>query len=226
MKICIDPGHGGKDSGAANGSLYEKDIVLDIAKRLERLCAAAGFKTAMTRETDIFSSPAEKAEMGNKSGADIFVSIHCNSAASVLANGTETLVYSLEGETGSLGRFIQEELIERLELRDRGVKKRSDLVVLNSTKMPAALVEVAFISNAAEKVLLSNADFRESAAISIFNGISKYFRKGGGEMTTEEAVLRLKEAGVTKSPDYWLSASKCVLYLPELLKNMAENLKK
>ncbi|MEA4816699.1 MAG: N-acetylmuramoyl-L-alanine amidase [Lachnospiraceae bacterium] len=223
MKICIDAGHGGKDSGATNANLYEKDVNLDIAKKLNALCLLAGFETVMTRENDIYHSPSEKAEKANLSNADIFISIHCNSAASVLANGTETLVYST-GEGTTLGEAIQKALISRLELRDRGIKQRSDLIVLNSTKMPAVLVEVAFISNPSEKVLLANADFRQNAATAIFEGISSFFKKGVENVTTEEAILKLKEKGVLQNPEYWINASNCVLYLPELLKNMANTL--
>ena len=120
--------------------------------------------------------------MANTYGADLFVSIHCNSATVAQANGTETLVYSLEGESFRLGNIIQDKLIEHLKRANRGVKARKDLAVLNSTKMPAVLVELAFISNDAEMRLLINDKFQEAAAQAICEGILSYAGLEDGEM--------------------------------------------
>lgn len=190
--VCVDPGHGGSDPGAVNGALYEKDVVLDVAKNLKAMLEKSGYKVYMTREDDTFLKPSGKAMAGNAAKADIFVSIHCNASVNKEANGTETLTYDDEGEGFLLGKNIQEGLISALRLKDRKVKVRKELTVLNSTNMPAALAEIAFITNGNEKKMLAEEGFRKKAAEGIFNGIEKYFGKGK-KMTLEEAKKRLKE---------------------------------
>ena len=179
MKICIDPGHGGKDSGATNGKAYEKTVNLAVSLKLKALLIDRGLEVLLTRETDVFNTVTEK--------ADIFVSIHCNAAASVTANGTETLTYKLNGDDLRLAIAIQNKLVTYLKRKDRGVKARPDLAVLNQTKMPSALVELAFITNEAEKQLLVSADFQNAAAKAIFEGILSY---AGLEET--EVVTKIK----------------------------------
>jgi N-acetylmuramoyl-L-alanine amidase len=192
VKICIDPGHGGTDPGAISGALYEKDVVLDVAIRLEKLLREAGHETFMTRVNDVFETPARKAWKANNTKADYFVSIHCNAADTPFAEGTETLVYELKGEEGKLGRKIQESLVESLKTRDRGVKERKDLIVLNSTSMIAVLVEIAFISNPKEKALLIDIDKRKAIAKAIFAGIQRHLGLYP-EKTMEELQNSVKE---------------------------------
>lgn len=197
-RICIDPGHGGNDPGAVNGTLSEKDVVLDVGLRLKKLLTAAGHIVVMTREDDTYRKPSQKAYIGNSSDTDIFVSLHCNSAANGQANGTEVLVYDDIGEAHRLGECLQRHLIGALGLRDRGVKLRPDLIVLNSTRMPAALAEIAFISNPGEKIKLSMPSFRAKAAEALFKGIQEYLGEEAKavdkkEMSLEEAKKTVKE---------------------------------
>lgn len=217
--ICIDPGHGGTDPGATNGALYEKDVVLDIALKLKKLLQDAGYEVFMTREKDIYNTPYQKAAYGNNVKADIFVSIHCNSATSEQANGTETLIYGgPEGER--LGKCIQESLIKELVLTDRGVKIRKELTVLNSTNMPAVLVETAFISNPEEKLLLLKTEFKAKVSLGIFNGIEEYFGKGSNTMTLEEAKKIVKEK--YNFDDNTMLYLEMYRYGENLLKRLAE----
>ena len=78
-KIFIDAGHGGKDSGAVNGKIFEKDIALNIALKVEKMLKACGIETVMSRITDIFVTLQDRAKLANNSNADLFVSIHVNS---------------------------------------------------------------------------------------------------------------------------------------------------
>lgn len=190
-RICIDPGHGGNDPGAVNGALAEKDVVLDVGLRLKKLLTEAGHEVIMTRENDTYLTPRQKAGVGNGAKADIFVSLHCNSAASEQANGTEVLVYDDIGEAHRLGECLQRHLIGALGLRDRGVKLRPDLIVLNSTRMPAALAEIAFISNPGEKIKLSMPSFRAKAAEALFKGIQEYL--GEEAKTVDKKDMSLEE---------------------------------
>ena len=189
-KICIDAGHGGTDPGACHGALYEKDVALDIALNLEKFLRDAGHEVFMTRVNDVFHTPAQKALIANNSQADYFISIHCNAYLDPSANGTETLVYNLNGEGGRLAKQVQKSLLESLETRDRGVKERKDLIVLNSTRMPAILVETAFITNPNEKAILLDAKKRKEIAKAIFSGIQRHL---GVEPTTEEVMKKYKK---------------------------------
>ena len=191
----------------------------------------------MTRETDVYHTPYQKAKYGNQVGADIFVSIHCNAAASESAHGTETLSYDLDGESYKLAKAIQESLIAVTNLTDRGVKQRKDLIVLNSTTMPAALVETAFISNKEEKLLLMDEAFRQKIAAAIANGIDSYFGKEsqnetengkdqngeGKNMTVEEAKKTIQEkCGFDDNTMQYLSFYR---YADSMLTRLAEAMK-
>jgi N-acetylmuramoyl-L-alanine amidase len=88
--VVIDPGHGGKDPGAQGSNLREKEVVLDIAKRLKPLLEEAGFKVIMTRDTDEFISLQERTEIASKTNADIFLSVHANSNPVKKTEGMET----------------------------------------------------------------------------------------------------------------------------------------
>ncbi len=198
--IAIDPGHGGSDPGACASAAMEKNIVLQIAKKLETELKNQGFNTFMTRTTDTYDTPNRKAQKANNAGADIFISIHCNSAASVLAKGTETLAYDITGDSGKLAKMVQTQLIKASGLRCRGVKERKDLIVLNSTKMPAILVETAFISNKDERLLLLSDSFQEKTAEAIRKGVCKYF---GMEYKEEDEMqkteIKLNVNGTAKT---------------------------
>ena len=184
-KICIDAGHGGTDPGACNGALCEKDVVLEIALHLEKMLRTAGHETFMTRINDVFNTPAEKAFRANNTKADYFISIHCNASIQPSANGTETLVYELNGEGGRLAKQVQKSLLETLGTRDRGIKERKELIVINSTRMPAILVEVAFISNPEEKAMLLDAKKRKVIAQAIFTGVQRHL----GLDNADDAVM-------------------------------------
>lgn len=173
--ICVDAGHGGKDPGACSNGVQEKDIALKIALKVKGLLLANDLGVVMTRESDQYDSVNEKARKANLAKADLFVSIHCNSASQLSANGTETLSYDLTGKSFQLASCIQQELTNICQRRNRGVKQRKDLAVLNSTQMPAILVETAFISNEEERKLLQQEAFQNKIAMAIVKGICQYY---------------------------------------------------
>ncbi|MBR6301185.1 N-acetylmuramoyl-L-alanine amidase [bacterium] len=227
-KIFIDAGHGGKDPGAVNGDIYEKDIALQIALKLNNALKNNGFETSMSRSTDVFIPLAERAKKANKFGADFFVSIHLNSAGNSSANGIETLVYENKGVNNQLATNIQNELIKITGATNRGIKEQKKLVVLNSTKMPAVLIEVGFISNFSEGTLLLFNSCQKGIAQAITNGICKYFKKEVKGMAkvenVQDALKILHEKGVINSVDYWVKAVDIVKYLDALIINMANKI--
>ena len=179
MKLFLDPGHGGKDPGAVAAGYREKDIALNIAHMVGMILEEAGAEVRMSRERDVFVCLAERAMMANEWGADLFLSIHCNSAASSAATGTESLVYAENGRANDLAGQIADRIGQDLHLTNRGVKVRPELAVLNSTHMDAVLVETAFISNAKDrnKLLIQPEDF----AAAIAGAVQDWSGLKGGE---------------------------------------------
>ena len=106
-----------------------------------------------TRPTDVYESPAQKAEEGNQTGADYFVSIHRNSSPYPNQySGVESLVYNRYGEAARMANNINQQL-ETVGFLNQGVNERTNLVVLNRTQMPAVLVEAGFINTDADNQL-------------------------------------------------------------------------
>ncbi|MFW6030588.1 MAG: N-acetylmuramoyl-L-alanine amidase, partial [Halanaerobiales bacterium] len=182
--ITLDPGHGGQDPGALGHSeIYEKNPVLEIALRLEKLLENAGAEVIMTRSTDEFISLEERVKLANKMNSDIFVSIHLNGHHSSGSFGTETFI-APDGKKNSklLGQFMQASLVEQLGTFDRGVKEE-ELYVLEQANMPAVLEEVLFISNKESENKIKQEGFKDEAAVAMYKGISKYF-----ELLAEEEI--------------------------------------
>ena len=150
--VCIDAGHGGYDVGAVNGNRYEKNDNLALAKLVQKILEEQGIKTIMTRDNDTKVSLRQRCRIANKKEADIFVSIHRNSAES--GKGIEIWTSrSKSKEDLNLANIILEELVESEIQENRGVKSGTakggftDYYVLKNTKMPSCLVELGFISN-------------------------------------------------------------------------------
>ncbi|OCA88374.1 N-acetylmuramoyl-L-alanine amidase [Bacillus sp. FJAT-27225] len=176
--IMIDPGHGGTDPGASGNGLVEKEIVLDVANKLNSRLNDSLSKILMTRTEDSFPSLSERVAQANKSGADIFISIHMNAFTTSSANGTETWwndVYA-SADSRLLAEEIQKELVKALGTRDRGVKE-GDFRVIKETRMPSVLVEMAFISNGTDAGKFKTDAQRQKASDAIYRGIVNYFNK-------------------------------------------------
>lgn len=170
MKIFLNPGHGGNDPGAVSkNGLKEKDVVKRICDILAQKLRNAGHSVMVYQEQKSFT---EVSKEENKSGADLFVSVHCNSFSSSSAHGVETLYYPTSVKGKHLAECIQNALLKQTGLFNRGCKMRRDLHVLKATKSPAVLVETAFISNPEEEKLLR--DKPEIFAEGILAGIKNY----------------------------------------------------
>ncbi|MCM3164357.1 MULTISPECIES: N-acetylmuramoyl-L-alanine amidase [Bacillaceae] len=174
--IAVDPGHGDHDPGALGFGLQEKDIVLDVALKLQKLLEAEGAKVVMTRTNNTFIKLADRATIANNAKADIFISLHINSAGSEAAHGTETYWNNNYQSTESkkLAEKIQKRLIEKLGTNNRGVKEANFYVIKNTT-MPSVLAELGFISNEAEAAKLKTSQFRENAAEAVLLGVLDYY---------------------------------------------------
>lgn len=170
-KNMTDAGHGGYDSGApgVHGCL-EKDIVLDVANRIDNYLESQGIENTNTRTTDIFVALKDRTNKANNLSVNSFVSIHCNSSDSSSAQGIETYCYKFKHRT--LADIIHEQLIqEGLYTKNRGIKE-GDLHVVRETNMDACLVELGFITNEADYNLIMNNKDRFAKAIA--KGICKF----------------------------------------------------
>ena len=149
MKICIDAGHGGADSGAVGikGRL-EKSDNLEFALTLEVELRSRGHKTLLTRIGDVYPSLDERVKKANEWGADVFISLHRNAFDDSNANGGEVL-YGTNASRKSikLAEIVNEKMNIAAGFTNRGAK-RQGATVLNKTKMPAITVEAGFITNA------------------------------------------------------------------------------
>ena len=186
-KIFIDAGHGGTDPGASGNGLVEKTIALDIATRLQTELQKLGATTRMSRTTDILPSIDSRINSSNSFGANIFVSIHNNSAAITSANGIETLVGdNASKNTINLAKTVSARLASRLgaSLRsgiDTGVKRAPadtgryvKVVDTAYNKAWAILPEILFLSNATDASKLNSATNRQVAAEAIASGINTF----------------------------------------------------
>ena len=172
IKVFIDAGHGGTDPGAVGNGLNEKDVVLNIAKKLGALLNGRGISIKYSRTTDTYLSLEDRARLANAWGADLFVSIHANSATSSV-RGTECYTHpTANTATKTLSANISRSIASKFGIPNRG-HKEANFAVLRLSNMPAILVETAFISNSSDANLLNTR--QDDFANAIFNEILNYF---------------------------------------------------
>lgn len=172
--VVIDPGHGGGDHGAIRGDINEKDITLDVSKRVRDLLEKKGYEVFMTREIDETLSLQERVEISENLVPDMFVSIHVNSSNSDAPNGLETHYY--KDNSLILAKTVHASMLNHVQANNRGLFK-SKFYVINHTTAPAILLEIGFMSNPIERVQLIT-DFRKQVtAKAIAEGIDDYFKQ-------------------------------------------------
>ena len=181
--IVMDAGHGGRDPGAIgfNGN-YEKDINLEITRKLKDELKSKGYKVVSTRDNDEYVENIDRARLANKNRSRVFISIHANSMENNSStNGIQVLYYpNRESTIGDLNNnelagIMMNSLMNGTGAVDRGIIERPDLIVLNQTKMPAILVECGFISNENEEKLLLTDEYQNRIVDSIVDGLEGYF---------------------------------------------------
>ena len=172
--VMIDAGHGGTDHGAIRDDVNEKDITLDVARKVEKLLAKKGYIVSMTRNSDVYVSLEERVEASEVFNPDVFVSIHVNSSNSETPNGIETHYY--KPNSLHLAKCIHASLLNNVNAHDRGLFK-SKFYVINHTTAPAVLVEMGFMSNPAERSQIITESRKSNTAKAIVEGIDEYFKK-------------------------------------------------
>ena len=197
--IVLDPGHGGKDPGARNShnSLEEKDLTLEIAKRLAKQLKRKGYRVYLTRKDDRYIELEDRTRYAKKKGADLFISIHFNASDNPSASGIETFAYTLFSQPSTsrqsadasdrifhranrndfrnvlLAYFIQKALIKETDEKDRGVK-RARFTVLEELHCPGILVELGFVSHSGTARNLRSDNYIDELVTSIYSGITRY----------------------------------------------------
>ena len=176
-RLVIDLGHGGHDPGAIGvNKTHESDVVLAIGKELNELLKGYELEVKFTRLSDVYLSLSERAKIANDYKADYFLSIHINSATDKSVRGVEVWQYSNKND--KLNKFsndLCENVAKIFNVRNRGVKLSQKLSVLKNTDMPAALIEVDFISNVnAEKDLKISSNIK-SVALAIRDNLIDLF---------------------------------------------------
>ena len=172
--IVLDPGHGGTDCGATRNGIYEKNITLDIAKRVEKQLTKKGYEVFMTRNSDETVSLQDRVEISENLQPEIFVSIHVNSSNSTTPKGIETHYY--KDNSLHLAKVIHASMLNHVNAANRGLFK-SKFYVINHTTAPAVLVEIGFLSNDSERTQLVTEGRKQATAKAIVEGIDEYFKK-------------------------------------------------
>jgi N-acetylmuramoyl-L-alanine amidase len=219
--VVVDPGHGGDDEGARGAhGVVEKELVLDVARRLRRHLNAAGVQVLLTRERDVYVPLVDRTTIANEARGDLFISIHANAAPARAARGIETYFLSLEAsddaarqvaarenaafrdlaiaavasddplvgilgdlaaaermqESDEFARLTQHELASLDGAPSRGVKQ-APFVVLMGLEMPAALVEIGFVSNPHDAQALAADERRERIAQALSRAVLEFARR-------------------------------------------------
>ena len=178
----IDAGHGAHDWGCGKKPMMEKKITLAVAKEVRRLINAQipDVAVVFTREGDTYPTLAARADLANRRGAELFVSIHVNEAPSLLACGTETFIAKSAATKGAnanksevLALLMQKHYLNSGLGTSRGVKKR-ELYVIEQTRMPSVLTEIGFLSNSADSAVMCSPEGQTLLAQSIVNALKEW----------------------------------------------------
>ena len=190
MKVVLDPGHSGKfEPGACAGGVTEADLTYLIARFARHELKQRGHEAILTRSREIDNDElAFRAETANQWNADLFISIHCNSAVDPAAEGTETYHFPGSVKGRELARRLQFCMTDAMLTEDRGIKE-ADFQVLRETDCPAVLVECGFISNVVDREMLTDSleQWRMGAAIAVgVDDYEKELKKFPPEAFTDE----------------------------------------
>lgn len=178
--LLLDAGHGGKDPGTSGNGLVEKNVALSLTQKIAEELEGTDIKIYLTRDSDVYPENNTRARTANQI-ADMMVSIHMNAAENTLVNGTETL-YQVHANDDAdmltskkLAELIQSSIISATGNTSRGVKQRTDLLILNGTTVPAVIVETVFLSNVGDALKISQEDYQETVAEAIAEAIEEAF---------------------------------------------------
>lgn len=181
--IYIDPGHGGRDSGAIYKNIYEKDINLLMSKKIEKHLVSKGAKVYLTRETDIDLSTTttnkkrsdltNRAKMINESASDMYISIHLNSISNSKWKGLQIFYNSKNKENETIATRLTTYLKEKSH-NIRDYKKENNYYMYKQITIPGVLIELGFLSNSNDRYRLTVDKYQEELAKNIADSIENY----------------------------------------------------
>ncbi len=179
MKLCIDPGHGGYDSGAVGDGLQEKDLTLDICLKLKSILEYNSINIILTRAGDyapeyqnnLNRDLSARVQIAEAAQVDLFLSVHINAGG---GTGVEVLISGTGGRAETAANKVLPYLVQAGGWANRGVKTQ-DVFVLRETSMPAILTENGFIDQVKDTAKLKDPNFRQSLAVAHAKGICDYF---------------------------------------------------
>ncbi len=172
IKVVIDPGHGGYDTGASYGGFEEKDVNLVISGKLKKSLEDVGITVFPTRDDDNFLSLAERVEITNSIKPDVFISIHGNAlVTSRVIRGVET--YYWTSQSHKLAYFIHRSILNHIKIPDHYIR-RAQFYVIRHASAPAVLAELGFLSNHDDRKLLTNSTTQDEYAKALTEAILKF----------------------------------------------------
>ena len=178
----IDPGHGGHDLGTTSTfdkSFHEKAVNLVTAQILQTHLQQMGFRTLMTRQSDVFVPLKKRSQFANDQNADLYVSVHYNSAPAEKAHGIEVFYFNSEenkvraAASKEMAKYVLDEVINKTAAKSRGVK-HGNLAVIRETRMPAILIEGGFFTNEDEFNKIKDPAYLRKVAWGIAQGLRTY----------------------------------------------------
>ena len=193
--IFLDPGHGGRDSGAYYYNVAEKDLNMQVYRKLRKKLEELGYKVLTSRDSDIdVDFVTERSRMVNKTNSDIFISIHFNATGNAYSksSGIQTYSYSDDpdypskinpywhnhpdrmSESKRLAAAIHSSLLAETGAKDAGLLERS-FAVLRETAKPAVLLELGYMDNFAENQQIQDSHYQDKLVAGIVKGIQKYY---------------------------------------------------
>lgn len=197
VKIYLDAGHGGHDSGATGHGLMEKDVTLKIAKKIRSILNKhKGITTKMSRTGDSYPTLTQRTNEANSWGADLFLSVHINSGGGA---GYEDFIYNQLSDSSNTAKIrdtIHNEIVDQIDMNNRG-KKKANFHVLRESNMTAILTENGFIDNEQDADKMKSDKWINDVAQGHANGILKAFN-----------INRNKDKGSNKKPPKKVSDSK------------------
>ena len=183
--IVLDAGHGGKDDGAVNSKIIERDLNLELVKKLEKELVSQGATVYLTREdeNDLSTTTVNRkrndlynrAKYIDKISPDMYISLHLNSSPSPSWRGLQIFYTSKNEKNKLIAETITNHLKEKMS-NIREIKKDNTYYMYKHISSPGILIEAGFISNPSDNYLLRNEEYQDKLIISISEGIEKYFK--------------------------------------------------
>ena len=192
--VVLDPGHGGTNTGAVAHGLVESELVMDLARRIEGRLTAIGVSVVYTRTEHTCPTEDERAALANDAGADLVLSLHCDSHDAAGASGVATFFFGRDRKTSwsavgeHLADLVLREVVARTGLENCRSHGRS-WALLQQTRMPAVRIEAGYLSHPSDAARLADTAFRDTLAEAVLVSLQRLYL--GDDDTATTGVLRL-----------------------------------